>query len=110
MDIIFKAIITGIAALFLLTGGIAVILGTTELTEVSDYLESVSAAIVESNYSDAIIEECCREAEAYGYELTVSVYGGDVCGGTKYADIRLNYVFEIPLIGYRAQMSRQKVI
>ncbi len=110
MDTIFKTIITGIASIFLLAGSFAVILGVMDITRSSDYLESVSAVIVESNYNADVIEECRQEAEGYGYKLEVTVYGGAVPGTSKYADIRLTYTFEVPLIGYSTQKSRQKVL
>lgn len=110
MDTVLKAIVTGVASIFFLASGFSVIQGVTGVVQASDYFECVSAVIAESGYNAAVIEECTRDAQDREYELEVKVYGQDVPGTQRYADIRMTYRFEISLLGYRSEKIRQKVL
>lgn len=110
MSSVIKAIVVGVAAVFILVTALCSPLTSMDVANSSYYFDTVTAVVVESNYNEDVIEQCCKEAQENGYTLEVVVYGGTVPGSQKYAEFTLTYEFEVPLIGLKLPKVRQKVM
>jgi len=110
MDIIYKVFIGMISAFILASSGYAIIIHLSTEISVNNYFETVTQAVIESDYNEEVISNCISEASSYGYELTIEVNGADTYGVKKYAEIKLSYVSKIPLFGVSVDKVKQKVI
>ena len=110
MESFINGALIGLLAVFLLVMGFCPLLSSMDVANVDYYFDSVTEAIVESNYNQDAIDECCAEALANGYVLEVTAYGGDVPGAQKYAEFVLRYNFEIRLIGLNLPKIKEKVL
>ena len=110
MSSVIKTIVVGLSAVFILVTALCAPLTSMDVANSSYYFESVTAVIAESNYNEAVIEQCKKEAKENNYILDVTVYGGKTPGEQRYADFTLTYDFEVPLIGLKLQKVRQKVM
>ena len=106
----FKALVAILSALFIVASGFSVTKGFAGAVEANNYMESVSKLILESYYNEEVIATCVAEAAENGYELTVSVEGGDRAGGAKCAKIEFIYDFELKLFGYVQEKKQMKVL
>ena len=78
LDIAFKAFIGVLAAVVIIGSGIGITTGFSQMVEADNYMESVSKVIVESNYSEAVINRCIQEAAENGYTLEYDLFSGVV--------------------------------
>lgn len=92
------------------------ITGTSVVTAEQDvliaikYFDDVSTVIYESNYNPNVISDCITEAEEDGYVLRVNVIGSDKPGLQRYAEVELDYYYQIPLLGIKELKTRSKII
>ena len=110
LDIVYKAFVGVLAAVVIIGSGLGVITGFSQAVAADNYMESVSKAIVESNYNETVIDQCQEEAEANGYVLEVDVERAAKAGVNSYAKVELTYYFEIPLFGIRQQKVQTKIL
>lgn len=110
MSVAFKAFIAILSALFIVFSGYSVSLGFGDAVAANNYMEQVSALIVESYYNDAVIAECINDAADNGYTLSVTVEGETKPGCAKYMKIEMQYDFELKLFGYKKTKSIMKVM
>ena len=110
LDIAFKAFIGVLAAVVIIGSGIGITTGFSQMVEADNYMESVSKVIMESNYSEAVINRCIQEAAENGYTLEVNVMWASKAGVKSYAEITFTYYFEIKLFGIKQQKVQKKII
>ena len=110
MASVFKVFIGALAFVFVAIAGASVTQGFGDVVVASDYLEKTSRVIVESNYNEAVIMECCQEAEEKGYEMTVEVIGTNKAGQKRYMEIEFKYDFNIRLFDVSIKRTRMKVL
>ena len=110
LDIVYKAFVGVLAALVIIGSGLGVTTAFSQSVAADNYMESVSKAILESNYSTTVIDACVDEAQTYGYTLEVYVYPAAKAGMKSYAEVKLTYYFEIPLFGIRQEKIQNKII
>lgn len=110
MSTVFKVFISAISFIFVAIAGASVTQGFGDTTIASDYLEKTSRIIVESNYNEDVILECCEDAKEHGYEMTVEVKGGNRSGQKRYMEIEFKYDFNIRLFDFSTQRTRIKVL
>lgn len=110
LDIVYKAFVGVMAALVIVGSGLGVTTAFSQSVAADNYMESVSKAIVESNYNTKVIDKCVEEAQLHGYTLVVNVYPAVKAGMKSYAEVRFTYYFEIPLFGIRQEKNQNKII
>lgn len=110
MDIIYKTIGAVFSVIIIFVGGLAVNISDAAEVQTNNYFESVSKTVIESNYNEEIIEALIQEAEEQGHVLTIEVYGSDNPGAKRYADIRLQYKYNVKLFNISIDKTKQKVL
>ena len=110
LDIVYKAFVGVLAAVIIIGSGLGVTTGFSQSVAANNYMETVSKVIVESNYSENVIEQLIEEANGNGYGFEVTVLGATKAGVKSYAKVTLTYYLEIPLFGIRQQKIRSKLI
>lgn len=110
MEVIFKVLVAGIAAVFLVTGGVSVVLSNADETKANQYVESVSKTILESNYDNTVIAECIQNASDNGYTLSVTVVGSSQAGKMQYAKLKLTYTYSLNLFSFSKQKTISKIV
>ena len=110
LDIAFKTFVGVLAAIVIIGSGLGVITGFSKAVAADNYMESVSKVIVESNYSETVIDQCKLDAAENGYVLEVNVEHAAKAGVKSYAEIELTYYFEIRLFNIRQEKIQKKII
>lgn len=110
LDIIFKAFVGALVAVVMIGSGLGVTMGFAEYVEAENYMQSVSKIILESNYSETVINQCKKEAAQNGYVLEVMVEEAKKAGVKKYAQLRLTYYFTIELFQIKQEKMKIKII
>lgn len=110
LDIVYKAFVGVLSALVIIGSGLGVTTAFSQSVAADNYMESVSKAIVESNFNTNVINQCVTEAQTHGYTLVVNVHPASKAGVKSYAEVRFTYYFEIPLFGIRQQKIQNKII
>lgn len=110
LDMVFKAFVGMLAAVVIIGSGLGVVGGFSQAVAADNYMETVSKVIIESNYSEDVINNCMDEAAQNGYALQVDVVRSVKAGVKSYATVRLSYYFEIPLFGIRQEKIQIKLI
>lgn len=110
MDSIFKILLAFITAIFITFAGSSVITGFSSSTSAENYFQGVSKTIVESNYNAEVINECIAQAQENGHTLKVSVGGSSIPGASKYAQVELQYHFELKLLNIAFNRKIERII
>lgn len=110
MDTIWKIIITGIVIIGIAATGIGITMGNADVTTANNYFQEISNIIIESNYSDSVIQECIDEAAENGYDLRVTVHGTSTPGTKKYAEAVFEYTYKIPIINVEDSKTKRKIL
>ena len=109
-DIVFKAFVGVLAAIVIVGSGLGVTTAFSQTVAAENYMESVAKVIVESNYNIDVMDACIQEAQENGYVLEIMVQTANKEGVKYFAQICLNYYFEIPLLGIRQEKVLMKII
>ena len=64
-----------------------------------EYKADVIAEIENSNFNPSVIAACTSQAEAEGYQLTVSDCTYDALGDLNTAEVILTYEYNLPFFG-----------
>ena len=110
METIYKMMILVVLVIFLVSGGFAVSNACIDIVSANNYLEEVSRVILESNYSEKVINACCEEALENGYKLSVLVKGNKRPGVLNYAKITFEYKYEIKMFGVSVEKQKEKIL
>lgn len=110
MDIIYKVLITILSIIILLSTGLSLTLSVADEIETNQYFASVTETLVDSHYSQAVIEDLITEASEKDYELSIKVYGSTLPGSYKYAQVTLTYEFHLDMFGVRFNRIKQKIV
>lgn len=110
LDIAFKAFVGVLAAIVIVGSGLGVTTGFSQAVAADNYMESVSKVIVESNFSQTVIDQCKQDAIENGYVLEVNTATSQKAGVKTYAEVTLTYYFEIKLFHIRQEKVQKKVI
>ncbi|MBP3676725.1 MAG: hypothetical protein J6I97_00105 [Agathobacter sp.] len=110
LDIIFKAFVATLVVVVMIGSGLGVTMGFAEYVEAENYMQSVSKVILESNYNEAVIEQCQKEAANNGYVLEVTVEEAKKAGVKRFAQLKFTYDFTIELFQIRQQKMKVKII
>jgi len=110
LEIVYKAFVGVLAVTVIIGSGLGVTTGFSQAVAADNYMESVSKAIVESNYSEAVIDLCQEEATSNGYILEIDVERASKAGVKSYAKVKFTYYFEIPLFGIKQQKVQTKIL
>ena len=110
LDVAFKTFVAILAAIVIIGSGLGVTTGFSQAVAADNYMESVSKVIVESNYNATVISNLRSEALENGYVLSVTVVPAVKAGMKSYAEIKLDYYFEIKLFGIKQAKQQTKII
>lgn len=110
MDIIYKVLITILSIILLLSTGLTLTLGIADEIETNQYFASVTETLVDSHYSQKVIDQLVEEAAEKDYELSIQLYGATLPGSYKYAQVTLTYEFHLPLFDIRLKRVKQKIV
>lgn len=110
MSMPMKMVIAFACVVILVAGGIAITMGNSDVTTANNYFEELTQIIIESHYSEEVIERCIDEAAANGYTLIVTVEGGTQPGERKYAEAVFKYNYNIPMIGIQSEKTKRKIL
>ena len=90
---ILFALLTG------LYGSVSVISVSGQIAAAKEYKADVIAEIENSNFNPSVIAACTSQAEAEGYQLTVSDCTYDALGDLNTAEVILTYEYNLPFFG-----------
>ena len=110
MSEILKSVIAVFLVILIVFSGVSIVIANNESTAANDYLEEVALVISESNYSTSVIQECIDEATENGYTLTVNVVGSSSPGMKRYAEITLEYDYEVGMFGVSDPKYKTKIV
>lgn len=110
MDSIFKGLLTLLSVIAILVTGSSLALSCVEISKANDYFDSVAAVILDSNYSEDVIQRCCDEAELNGYQLEVDVQGEAKPGGKKTAKATFTYKYEMKVFFVSKEKVKVKIL
>ena len=110
LDIAFKTFVAVLAAIVIIGSGLGVTTGFSQAVAADNYMEAVSKVIVESNFSQTVIDQCKQDATENGYVLEVTVSDASKAGVKSYAEVKLTYYFEIALFNIRQEKIQKKII
>lgn len=110
MDIFYKVLLSIVSIFLVAASGFAFSFSNSAELETNNYFEVVSKMVIESNYNQEVIDEMIDDAAEKGHSLTITVYGTNVPGAMKYADIKLTYVYDVKLFGITIDKTKQKVL
>ena len=110
MDSIFKGLLVLLSVIAILVTGSSLALSSADIAKANDYFDAVSAVIVDSNYSEDVIERCCDEAELNGYKLEVEVQGEAKPGGKKTVKATFTYKYEKKLFFVSKEKVKVKIL
>lgn len=110
MSEVLKSVLAMFLVILIAAAGASILVANQESTAAGDYLEEVSRVIAESNYSMNVIQACMEEAAANGYTLNVDVIGASVPGMKRYAEVTLEYYYEVSMFGVSDLKTRKKIV
>ena len=110
MDLIYKVFITILSIILLLSTGLSLTLGIADEIETNQYFASVTETLVNSHYSQHVIDELVEEAAEKDYELSIKLYGSTLPGSYKYAEVTLTYQFHLYLFNIHLERVKQKIV
>lgn len=110
MDIIYKALITVLSIILLLSTGFSLTLSMADEIERNHYFMSVTEALVDSHYNENVKTFLIEEAKQKGCELRIEILGSNAPGYYKYADVTLSYDFHLDMFGIVLPRIKHKII
>ena len=110
MDIIYKALITILSIILLLSTGFSLTISMAEEIECNHYFTSVTEMLVDSHYSENVKTLLIEDAKQKGCELNIEIYGSTSPGSYKYAEVTLSYDFHLDMFGIRLPRVKHKII
>lgn len=110
MESIWKTVLTFAVILLITAAGVTVTWANVDITVAGNYMETLSAVIRESNYSEKIISQCQKEAEENGYVLEVQVYENPAYSVSRYARLCLYYQYRLGLLRVFDWKSMERII
>ena len=99
METVIKTYIGFFFMMAMLFLGSGIISASLESRNANAYANNFATRIENSNYSSAVVEQCRTEAQALGYNLTVTVKTSSNNAYAHYGLLTLNYQYRIPIIG-----------
>lgn len=99
MEKIIAAFSTLLVLLLVILGSAAVMNTGADVAAAKEYKADVIAEIENSDFNPYVIAECIRQAQAAGYQLSVSGLTYDEDNNIQTAEVILAYSYEIPLFG-----------
>ncbi len=88
---IFFLLVTWMDAICEVTAGIQ---SATARTYPPDVISEIEC----SNFNDAVVSACCRQAKEAGYDLQVKTMAYDARGHAMIAEVILDYEYAIPVL------------
>ena len=70
-----------------------------QIAAAKEYKADVIAEIENSNFNPSVIAACTSQADAEGYQLTVSDCTYDALGDLNTAEVILTYEYNLPFFG-----------
>lgn len=110
MEMIYKMMLLVVLVIFLVSSGFAVTNTCTDIISANNYFEEVSKVILESNYNENVINQCCKEALKNGYQLDVLVEGSTKPGVLNYAKLVFHYKYEMKMFGVSIEKQKEKIL
>ena len=110
MDIVYKVLITMFSVILLLSTGLSLTLSIADEIEVNQYFASVTETLMDSHYNEQISQSLIQEANTYGYNLDIQIFGSTNAGSYKYAKVTLTYHFNINLFQISLQRTKTKIV
>ena len=99
MTYVIEAISILFALLAGLYGSVSVISVSGQIAAAKEYKADVIAEIENSNFNPSVIAACTSQADAEGYQLTVSDCTYDALGDLNTAEVILTYEYNLPFFG-----------
>jgi hypothetical protein len=110
MDIIYKAFITVLSLILLLSAGLSLTLSMADEIERNHYFASVTELLVDSHYNENIKNLLIEEAQQKGCELQIELLGSNSPGSYRYAEVTLLYDFHLDMFGIVLPRVKHKII
>lgn len=110
MDIIYKAIITILSIILLLSTGFSLTLSMADEIERNHYFTSITETLVDSHYSENVKMLLIEDAKQKGCELNIEILGSCNPGCYKYAEVTLFYDFHLDMFGIVLPREKHKII
>lgn len=110
MGAVWKTVLT-VAMIFLITAtGAMITMANLDITTAENYMEELALVIKESNYSQAVVEQCKKDAEENDYMLEVELYADPEHISSRYARVCLRYQYRLPLLQIGEWKSLERII
>lgn len=110
MDSIYKGLLVLLSVIAILLTGSSIAMSSAEIARANDYFDSAAAVIVDSNYNEQVMEQCCEEAELNGYRLEIEVQGETKPGGKKTVKATFTYVYEMKAFFVSKEKVKVKIL
>ena len=110
MDIIYKALITILSIILLLSTGLSLTLSMADELERNHYFTSITETLVDSHYSEEVKTMLIDDAAEKGCELRIEIFGSNAPGFYKYAEVTLSYNFQLEMFGIVLPRVKHKII
>lgn len=110
MSEILKSVMAMILVIIIVASGAGITAANNESIAAADYLEEIAKVITESNYSEAVIDECIQEAEQNGYILQIELIGSKEPGMKRYAQVTLEYGYELKFLGVSDRKIKKIIV
>lgn len=78
---------------------ISIVSGVFQSVRADEYKADVIAEIEDSNFNRDVQARCIKQAQAAGYELTITPCEYDADGDLSLAEVILSYSYQVPLLG-----------
>lgn len=108
LNIIWEKILDFVLVLLIVASMFAILSATNDAISATEYVNEVEKIISESNISQNTIDYCINKATEDGYTLTVQVYSESLID--RYAEIKLDYKYSIPLLQVNSAHSKIKIV
>lgn len=110
MDIIYKALVTILSIILLLSTGFSITLSMADEIERNHYFTSITETLANSHYNENVRLFLIEDAEQKGCELNIELLGSNTPGHYKYAKVTLSYDFHLDMFGIVLPRIKQKII
>lgn len=110
MDIFYKALISILCIILLLSTGFSLCLSVADEIETNNYFFSATQLLAESNYNEEVKASLIADAKERGYELTIDIHDSGKAGAYKYANVTLTYAFKIDLFDITLTRVKQRIV
>lgn len=105
MDNIIKGFLGLFLLLFMLFLGLGILKASMDSRKADNFASDSARKIMNSNFSQTVINGCREDARKEGYELTVDLVRPREGHRPRYGTLTLKYQFRVPLLSFEKEQQ-----